>query len=295
MQLSIIVSNVCDQIDDSSDSMKARVIRYINYIQQDVLSRYDFDFQLKKTYLQCSAPYDTGTVEVTNASAAVTGSDTIWTDSMEGMKIRINGGSEYYTISSVDSGTSITLDQSYLGDSDDDLTYIIYQDIYSLASDVDKITDMACPSLSQKLYHISRQEFDARESNPQSVGVPRYHIPAGIDSSGYQQIQLFPIPGDEYIIYYWYRKLLSDLAEDTDISKIPTKYHKLLYLGALAQTYEYDGNPMSNNIWTQYENMILNMIEDLSSGSEDSILVVRSTDEVTIGTPPVRLPPDHYE
>ncbi len=68
--------------------------------------------------------YSTGTISVTNASATVTGTGTVWTTALHASKrIEISGVS--YTVLSVESNTSLTLSAVYAGDADDELSYNI--------------------------------------------------------------------------------------------------------------------------------------------------------------------------
>lgn len=70
------------------------------------------------------ADYTTGTVALTNGSAAVTGSGTSWTSSMAGRWIKFtpsdtaanNGDGLWYELSSVGGSTSLTLVKTYGGD-----------------------------------------------------------------------------------------------------------------------------------------------------------------------------------
>ena len=293
MQFSVTIDKICDHIGDNSSAMRTRVGQFVNWSQQDISTRIEGEFNRTSSYIQCSAPYTTGTVSITEGSATVAGTDTVWTSAMEGSKIRFSTDPEFYTIASVDSTISITLDQNYLGDDDADATYIIYQDIYSLASDAEKVIDISNPSNSEKLQYISNQQLDVLDPNPQSTGIPELWTDAGIDSNGYLQIQLYQPPDDNYVIYYRYRKRLTDQVADTNISEIPVKYHDLLYLGGLAQAYEYDNNPLATTIWTRYENRMNDMEKDIQTGSEDSVSTLKSSDDGG-GVPTLRLPPSHF-
>jgi hypothetical protein len=297
MQHSDLRTMICDQFGEETpdNPMKARVTRYINFIQQDIASRAPMaEFLLKRYWFQCTTPYTTGTVYASGTT--LTGVGTTFTSAMVGRKIRIGGESEYYTISAFTSTTVVTLDQAYMGTYDtlaEATAYSIYQDEYSLTSDVEKIICFANPTLSDNLIYESRQSFNARVPNPTGEGTPDVWVPAGRDTSDYVKIQLSPIPGEAYVIYYWYRRKLADLSGDTDVSDIPVKYHRLLYLGGLAMLYEWDGNDQSNNEWAKYENLIIDMKKDLETGSEDSIIVLGSVDEAG-GPGEAKLPPAHF-
>ena len=275
MIFSDIYNAVADQVGDTSADNITRIKRYINWAQQDICSRDNWDFLMKTSFIQCTAPYTTGTCYASGTT--VTGVDTTWTSAMVGRKIRIGGESEYYTISAFVSTTELTISQSYMGDYDtlaEATTYSIYQDVYSLASDVEKVVSMTLPSSSSKLTRVSRQEIDALEPNPQSEGTPVYWTEVGRDSDGYRQIQLYNIPDDDYVIYYWYRKQLSDLSGDSDLSVIPSAYHKSLYLGACYQYYDYDQDNQGLVYRAEYENMIEDMRKYYMTESEDNFAVL---------------------
>lgn len=78
----------------------------------------------KRRIKDLSAPdYTTGTVTVTNASTAITGSGTAWTTNMAGRWINVpqttdnttSGDDEWYQIASVTSATALVLDNQYQG------------------------------------------------------------------------------------------------------------------------------------------------------------------------------------
>ena len=69
--------------------------------------------------------YSTGTVAVTSASAAIVGTNTVWTSDMIGMTFRVNGTSREYEISTVTDGTHLTIDAVYEGTTNATATYAI--------------------------------------------------------------------------------------------------------------------------------------------------------------------------
>jgi len=73
--------------------------------------------------------YQTGTVSVTNGSAIVTGSGTLWlTYASIGDLFKVKGEDAIYTIASVDTDTQITLSANYAGTTDTGLQYQIARD-----------------------------------------------------------------------------------------------------------------------------------------------------------------------
>lgn len=76
--------------------------------------------------------YDEGTVSYTHNSSTITGSGTNWTSAMEGRYFYLrNPDTSYraqYIVSAVNSATSLTLDQPYMGTTASGLSYVIAND-----------------------------------------------------------------------------------------------------------------------------------------------------------------------
>lgn len=72
-------------------------------------------------------PYSTGTIAVTNASTAVTGTTTVWTSAHAGkdIKITVAGVDSYYRIAEVTSNTAIILNRPWAGSNASGLSYEI--------------------------------------------------------------------------------------------------------------------------------------------------------------------------
>lgn len=287
-----LITKICDKFGVSTTDMKARVLTYINFAQQTVASRTEsLDYLKSRKYLQCIAPYQVGTITANNGSNSITGSGTLWTSAIVGRKIRIAGRVEFYTIAAVTPDTTLTLDQNFIGTSGAGQTYIIYQDETSLASDVEKIISITHPAANRKLGYISDQDFDSTFPNPQLTGMPYGYTPLGSDSNGYRKIQLYPIPDSAYILPYRYRKALPDLTDSgSSISQIPVKYHELLFLGGIAGAYEWDKKAISATYWAEFDNKIIDMINDLSSDSDDAITTLKSDSNFSV-SPTLKLPP----
>lgn len=78
------------------------------------------------------AQYKTGTVDVTNGSAVVTGNGTSWTANVAASDgFTVVGDGVAYDVASVDSDTQITLSSTYQGTSDTGVSYAIWRDFTS--------------------------------------------------------------------------------------------------------------------------------------------------------------------
>ena len=66
-----------------------------------------------ESIFQSPASYSAGTVAATQGSNAIVGTGTNWTQQMTGLMIRINNGTEFYSIASWTDATHITLDRGF--------------------------------------------------------------------------------------------------------------------------------------------------------------------------------------
>lgn len=101
---------------------------------EDFLLYGDWSFGEKLTdrvYIPMAAPYETGTVTVTQDSKTITGSGTTWTRDMEGSFFQV-GTNEPYEIITFTSTTSLTLAIPYQNDTASAQTYTIYKRFYDL-------------------------------------------------------------------------------------------------------------------------------------------------------------------
>lgn len=89
--------------------------------------------------IEGNTDYSTGTISVTNGSAAITGSGTTFTAPMAGKKININN--VFYTILSYTSATSIILSTNYTGTTASGLTYNILNSVTEQWKDLGSSND----------------------------------------------------------------------------------------------------------------------------------------------------------
>jgi len=144
----------------------------------------DLSYLMTEGIITTVAPYETGTVDVTNGSATVTGNSTVWTAAMVGRKIRIAGENAYYRIKTFSSATSIILDTIYQGTTKTlalgtNPTYSIYKDEYKLPADLDVYKVMRQIENNIALVGVESSAFDVYEPAPQSQGNPNFEILVG--------------------------------------------------------------------------------------------------------------------
>lgn len=115
---------------DIEDAINSAISR----AQEDFVNVGDWSFLSQyqdRVYIPLAAPYDTGTVTVTQDSKTITGSGTTWTKDMEGSFFAISEN-EVYEIRSFTSTTSLELAIPYQNDTASAQEYNIYKRFYNL-------------------------------------------------------------------------------------------------------------------------------------------------------------------
>ncbi len=169
------ISNVTSQDDLIKDGIQMGL---------DRATMADLPYLMNEGIITTVAPYETGTVDVTNGSATVTGNGTTWTAAMVGRKIRISGENAYYRIKTFSSATSIILETIYQGTTKTlalgtNPAYSIYKDEYKLPADLDVYKVMRQIENSVALVGIEPSAFDIYEPTPQNQGNPNFEILVG--------------------------------------------------------------------------------------------------------------------
>jgi hypothetical protein len=188
--------------------------------------------------LQTVSTYRTGTVDVTNGSNAVTGTGTTFTSQMTGRKFRVLGRDEYYTFTYV-SATSGTLDRNYEGDTVDDGTFEIFQNVYQLGARTRHIALMRNPRVNAPMERMTTEQMDAASASRFPIGEPAFYRPASDtdDSSTpiYHQVEIFPAPETAIGLFYTYIRLPIEFdGTNTDDEILPLVNPHALLAGAKA-------------------------------------------------------------
>src|SRR3990167_2647421 len=139
----------------------------------------DLPYLMTDGFITTVAPYETGTVAMTNGSKTITGTGTTWTAAMVNRKIRFNNENAYYRIAAFVSTTELTLEVIYQGTTDTDATYSIYKDEYKLPADCNTYKILRQIENAVAMIGIEPSAFDMVEPSPESEGSPNYEILAG--------------------------------------------------------------------------------------------------------------------
>jgi len=245
-------------------------------VMMHILKRAEWSFMQKSGTLATVDAYNTGTVSVTNGSTSITGSGTTWTSSMTGRKIAIDNSTVEYTFTYV-SATSGTLDRNYEGSTDSGLSHIIYQDVYALASDFNKMLVLRDATNNVVMGEWTIEQIEEFYSAAGAAGTPTRYALFGEDSSGYPQVRLYPAPGDVISYAYQYLKQPTVMGGEADLLDTPPKYDHVVIAHLAAM---YTQKPEDHVIAAQLlENMVRDNIRHARSA------IVKQMPSVSAGLP----------
>jgi hypothetical protein len=165
----------------------------------------------KQGTITTAAPYTTGTIAVSGTT--VTGDSTVFTSAMVGRWIRPGTEAEYYKITAFGGVTSLTIETAISNTIAAGTGYSIFQHIYALPSDAERITSIA------SLYPIvetSRQDIDRWDPYRSTTeDHPTHYAYAELSSTNIRQIEFWPTPAAAALIRFQYLKTntLSDGAD----------------------------------------------------------------------------------
>ena len=129
MRFRNLINDIESRFNDTSQTI--RVKQWINQAQDEIQAFFNWPFLVTQDWIQTVAEYTTGTgsINVTNGSASISGTGTSWTAAMTGRKFRIISDNEWYTFTFV-TDTTATLDRVYEGTTSTTADYSLFKDIY---------------------------------------------------------------------------------------------------------------------------------------------------------------------
>ena len=215
-----VVDDVKLEMRDSSleTSVRQKYKRRVNDIYcRDIPSKFEWDWLHKVGAVSLVAKYSTGSVTVVNGSASVVGAGTTWTTSMTGMKFTVPSTNELYTFAYT-TATSGSITPSYVGADGSGLSYILFQDTYTLAFDFSKPTTE--PGFYYD-YSQGRTRLTWRDDNywrrhytTQSSQFPTdWRQSPTKTTAGLYQVEMMPPVDTARIVSYEYIKALPEMME----------------------------------------------------------------------------------
>lgn len=282
-----LYTEVADRLnlDATVAANKTRLIRWANIIQNDIASRYPWSWLMTNGFIQTVTDYTTGTITGVSGSTALTGIGTSWTSSSPNMTncyIQPANDTNWYEVSTVGSGTSITL-ANPLTASITSGTYVLRTTYYDLPANCYKVYDVRQTNTPTKLTPLGLYTLDTFQPDINTTSNPTGYFLFGEDplvavSAAKQTlIGFFPCPDAKYNIQFRYFLNQTDLAADTDIPLIPVPYTNVLLDGMEWLGNKFLNDPNEGQLKTAYEYSIQKMIESENQNG-DYFPVLRSSD-----------------
>ncbi len=294
-----LITKVNTETSSSGTEVTLLCQQKLDWIQDDICSRYDFSWLKDYAYINIIPVYTTGTVTVTQDSATVTGSAAVtFTSAMVGRLFIVTDDDNYYEISAYVSATEITLASNYTGTGGALKTYSIYKTDYPLASDFKKlvwvkqlITPLKMTSIPEVPFNDWYPDMFDRSDDVD----PDSYTLTGTDASGYYTIRFSPVQTTRKQMYYCYIKQLATINSTGAISKIPTKWHDAIVFRLNAFVFDLIDIPVkTTKNENLYEQTISRMIEE-DMKRDKSVGFVMANERLDSGGKAfVKFDPSHY-
>lgn len=250
-----------------------------------------FPWLERSARLLTNAPYETGTVTITQGSTTLTGVGTAWNTANDfainnvraGGKIFLPGDDTVYEVSSVTSDTVLTLTDRYVGDDISAETHQYWEDEYSLASDFLKPIDKTRFDLRSAIEIVDRRDFRARFTRAMTPG--RIMCCAIFDkafsgnTTPVRRVRFARPPSEyQYIPYSYVTSsvgvssagvAVSTLSATTDEPLVPLYGRHIIVLKALEQWYRDKKNDSrSAECSAEYEKGLARLLSDVEVGAQ---------------------------
>lgn len=292
LTLSDLQTEVYDHTGLDSSSA-TRVTRWLNYVQQDIQSRWPWPWAYGRESVTTIADYSTGTVSVSSGGTAVAGVSTAWTATQgDGTYfMQFSGANDWYRVSARGGVTSITLETAYQGTvALSGATYTLRKFFYSLSTSADEVLDVRNWDTPLKLLQVDFRTLDLVNPLVQSVSPGYAYLMFGVDSSGNLQFTPYPFPSDARLFEFRTKKRSVDMASAGDSPSIPNKYAQVIAWGAIAVGFAFLRKFQEASVWNgKFEGRIAQMKKEYRQ-SEDHQPILGSIDRMSRGNGWLRLP-----
>lgn len=252
---------VLDDVQDNS--LTALVPGWYNSVATRVASKKAWRHFEKQALLQAPAPYSTGTITVTNGSAVVTGSGTVFATTVAGQVLDGPDDREYKILTR-DSATQITLIGAYIGATAAAQTYSIVYNKVAVPSDFQPHRLIALGLQDAgggggRLTHVDTPDLlNANSQQVQQTGRPtHYRYFEGA-------IYLWPAPSTAMGLDCYYKKTWTRLTVDTasldafDLdTDWPDELQEAILLGTTARALRYMENDTWMEVWRDFEDVLV--------------------------------------
>lgn len=268
MTFTVMQQELADRLglDYTVSANATRLKRWLNIIQQDMASRWDFSWLRDRCIVQTVVEKTAGTVAIVDGSATVTGTSTAFASTDKRSFIQFEGETNWYEVTFVASQV-LTISPAYEGTSNALSTYTLRKVFYDLPSDLFQVFDVRQSNMPAKLECLGEWTLDLNQpdittvSEPTGYYISRLNPDTAATSAKVYQIGFFPIPDAIYNIEIRYEKIATDLSADADIALIPVPYHNVMVDGAEWLGRKFVNSPKEGECKQAYEYAIKQMVE----------------------------------
>jgi hypothetical protein len=228
-------------------------MEFINTAYSRALALHDWSALRALVNVYIPAAESTGTLSMTQGSSTITGVGTAFTSDMEGRQVRVDA-QPYFTILSVQSPTSLTVDRAWVKPSATGLAYEITLSIITTPSDFGHFISFVDPENNWKLHtSFLSENIDQWDAERTSAGTSFLVVPQGVTGSGYATIaaglrrfELWPRPSGAHVYSYSYIRKPPLLNAYSDRPIWPIR-GDVIRAGAIAELCKWPGSRQTPN------------------------------------------------
>lgn len=235
MDFSVLKTRVANETGLDTTTDATILGAWVNAAYKQICGIDNWPWLLKASTIQTKADITTGTVSINAGATSGTFSSAPSVSVANQYMIQFPDTSDdwYFITAHTAAMTSFTINVPFVGAANiSGASYICRKVFYSLASDTDRIVDVRQAVTKSKLGAIDIRTFDRYLPDPLSTGDPRYYYLAGMDTSKYWQIGLYPTPTTVENLQVRYLQIPADMTS-TDTPLLPEKFHDAIIYGAL--------------------------------------------------------------
>lgn len=250
------------RIPTSNATEQTKVANLINEVYRDVFARADWYWLLKRAVINTVAKYTTGTATVTLASTTVTlgTAPGAGLGSFAGYVFLVptntnDSGAVFRISSHTAASATVTLDALYTGADSSTAAFKIYQDTYSLATDVGKVYSVKRYGQFDRLEPIGMDEMGLLKQAETGEGKPQvwsvFDFATTGDQTTARRLVVHPYPDVAYRLEYHYKQTLNTELSGSTRPLIPDDYVQILVYGALARGFPIFLNDVQRGAYYQ--------------------------------------------
>lgn len=220
--------------------------RFVRDSFRDLLRRRMWSWAIAEGQWTFPAAYTSGTVAVVNESTTVTGTGTSWSSDHEGLQFQVDD--HIFTIATVNSPTSITIDRTWPVASDASTTYSIKKAYVTAPADFRALYTVIDPDNEWRINtHLPASALDRIDAGRNASGSPRIVADLRYNSAStpLPMFEVWPHVDSVSTLRYLYWKIATDFS---DSQELPYNIDgDVVKLGAFVRLCRWPGTPEQPN------------------------------------------------